>query len=1099
MQKEKHLFWKARKIVFLSLFLVMSVSMMFAQVRITGTVTDAGRDPLIGVNVIEKGTMNGTVTDTDGNFTLNVASTNSVLVFSYVGFRSQEIPVGNKTKLAVVLAEDTETLQEVIVVGYGTQAKKDITGSVAVVKTEDLLASTGSSATQQLQGKTPGVYIGQTGSPGSATMVRIRGVNTVNDNGPLYVIDGVATRNQNLSSLNPNDIESMQVLKDASAAAIYGAQAANGVILITTKKGTRSGQPKLTYDAYYGVQKTTKRYDLTNSMERLSIEWESQQNSFDLRGVAGHPEHLQFSDGPSPTPSIPNYLTTTGAKGRKDIDINDYSFPNNQMVKFSDTDWWDEIDRTAPIQNHQLTLSGGNNKGQYLLGLNYFDQEGTVIYSYYKRYQTRMNTSFDLRDWLRVGENLQFTYTKDQGLTSNSSESNPYSWVYRASPWIPVKDEFDNWAGSKITGTGNFINPIADRYRTKDNYYVNTRIFGNVWAEVDLMKNRELTYRTSFGLDYTNYWSYNMSKKNLEFSESPGNNYFNEEANSGYNLQWQNTLTYTKRFDDVHALTVLLGTDALQSGIGRTLRGRRYNYLFEDNVDTWTLQMGENNNQRETESWYWGETALFGAFGRVDYGYADKYLFTGIVRRDGASRFAKKYRYGTFPSASFGWRMSQESFMEGTRDWLDDLKLRVGYGLTGNSEIPRATNFTMLFTTAPDLTNYDLGGANTGTTPGYRLATYGNDETRWEATKMTNIGLDATFDGGRFNTTFEWYNKKTTDMLITAAYSNLAGEPSAPYINYGDMQNNGFDFSFNYRDKKGDFGWDIGLNLSTYKNKVLKLSTSDDYAIYGWGMRLSTASTRTMKGLPISHFWGYNVIGFYENEQDVKSSPVPYGTTKNAIDSDPKVAPSYVGKFKFEDVSGPDGVPDGKIDGFDRTMIGNPHPDLMAGLNATLTYKNWDMTMFWYSTIGNDLYNNPKYFTDFPLFGGNRSAMMRDYSWKKGADNSKAKLPILDSKDSWGGAVSSSYYVEDGSFLKLKNLVIGYTLPKDLVQKVNISNLRVYIQAENLFTFTKYSGLDPEITNMETGTGSGSDLRRGLDAGGWPTTMRLLFGVNFAF
>ncbi len=1102
MQKEKHLFWRLRKILFLSLFLVMSVNMMFAQVRITGTVTDAGGGPLIGVNVIERGTVNGTITDIDGNFTLNVASTNSVLVFSYVGFTTQEVPVGNNTRLTVVLAEDSETLQEVVVVGYGTQAKKDITGSVAVVNTEELLASTGSSATQQLQGKTPGVYIGQTGSPGSATMVRIRGVNTVNDNGPLYVIDGVATRNQNLSSLNPNDIESMQVLKDASSAAIYGAQAANGVILITTKKGTRGGQPKLTYDAYYGIQKTTKRYDLTNSMERLAIEWESQENALVLRdakfdpetGKERFPSHAQFGTGASPI--IPNYLTTGGAGGNQNIDIKNYAFPNNQMVRFSDTDWWEEIDRTAPIQNHQLTLSGGNNKGQYLLGLNYFDQKGTVIYSYYKRYQTRMNTSFDLRDWFRVGENLQFTYSKDQGLTSNSSESTPYSWVYRSSPWVPVKDEFGNWGGSKITGTGNWINEVANLYRGKDGHWVNTRIFGNVWAEVDFIKNRELTYRTSFGLDYTNFWGYYMSKKNLEFSESPGNNFFNEEASSGYNLQWQNTLTYTKRFEDVHSLTVLLGTDALRGGLGRNLRGRRYNYLFEDNINTWTLQMGENNTQRETESWYWGETALFGVFGRVDYGYADKYLFTGIVRRDGASRFGQKYRYGTFPSASFGWRVSQEPFMEGTRDWLDDLKLRVGYGLTGNSEIPRATNFAMLFTTTPALTNYDLAGANTGTTPGYRLATYGNEETRWEATKMTNLGLDATFGGGRFNTTFEVYNKITSDMLITAAYSNLAGEPGAPYINYGDMQNKGFDFSINYRDQIGDFGWDLGLNLSAYKNEVLKLAASDDYAIYGNGYRLSTAATRTMKGLPISHFWGYNVIGFYENEQDVLSSPVPYGTTATAL-KDPKVQGSYVGKFKFEDVSGPDGVPDGKIDGNDRTMIGNPHPDLMAGFNATLTYKNWDMTMFWYSTIGNELFNNPKYFTDFPLFGGNRSATMRDYSWEPGKTN--AKLPILDSQDNWGGAVSSSYYVEDGSFLKLKNLVIGYTLPKELIQKATISNLRLYIQAENLLTFTKYSGLDPEITNMETGAGSGADLRRGLDAGGWPTTMRLLFGVNFAF
>lgn len=1066
---------------------------LYAQQRVQGTVSDAGGTPMIGVNVIEKGTLNGTITDLSGNFTLTVASGESVLQFSYVGYITEEITVGNNRQINLVMREDTESLEEIVVVGYGTQARKDITGSVAVVDTEQLLASTGSSATQQLQGKTPGVYIGQTGSPGSATMVRIRGVNTINDNGPLYVIDGVSTRNQNLSSLNPNDIESMQVLKDASSAAIYGAQAANGVILITTKRGTGSGQPKLSYDAYFGMQKTGKRYDLLNSADRLAVEWESQQNSFTLRGVEGVPEHAQFGKGVNPI--IPNYLTTKGAGGRQDISLDDYSFPDNQIVPYSDTDWWDAIDRVAPMQNHQLTLTGGGAKGRYLMGLNYFDQQGTVEYSYYNRYQTRLNTSFDIRPWLRVGENLQYTWTKDQGLTSNSSESNPYSWVYRSSPWVPVKDTFGNWGGSKIAGTGNWQNPLAIQERNKDNYWTNSRIFGNIWAEADLMK--ELTYRTSFGLDYTNAYSYYMSKKNPEFSESPGTNYFHEASSFNFRWVWTNTLTYDKVINDVHSLNVIVGSEAIRDGLGRGMEARRYNYLMEDNINTWVLAMGANDNQRTNNSWYNGEFALFGIFGRADYTYDNKYLFTGIVRRDGVSRFAEKHRYGVFPSASAGWRVSEEDFMEGSREWLDDLKLRVGYGHTGNAEIPRATNFAMLFGTAPDRTNYDLGGTNTGSELGYRLTTYGNEETRWEANKMTNIGVDITFGGNRFNSTLEFYNKVTSDMLISAAYSALANdEIGRPYINYGDMRNRGFDFSFNYRDKAGDLEWDLGLNLSTYKNEVLGLSTADDYALWGNGYRLSTSVTRTTKGRPISDFFGYNVIGFYEDEQDVLSSPLPYGTTADAIQDNPG---SYVGKFKFEDFSGPEGVPDGVINSFDRKVIGSPHPDLVSGLNATLKYRNFDFTMFWYSTIGNDLFNNNKYFTDFPLFGGNRSTRYKEQSWKMGADNSNAILPILDSKDNWGGAVASSYYVEDGSFLKLKNLVVGYSIPKHILEKATISNLRLYLQAENILTLTNYSGLDPEITNMETGAGSGSDLRRGLDAGGWPTTMRFLFGVNFEF
>ena len=404
--------------------------------KVTGTVTDAKGEPLLGVNVVVKGTTNGTITDLDGKYSLEVEP-NSILVVSYIGYVSQQIPASGEV-VNVTLKEDTQNLDEVVVVGYGTQQKKDITGSVAVVDTKDLLASSGSSATQQLQGKAAGVYIGQSGSPGSQSMVRIRGINTVNDNGPLYVIDGVSTRNQDLSSLNPNDIESMQVLKDASSAAIYGAQAANGVILITTKKGTRSGQPKLTYDGYVGVQKTGKRYDVLNSMDRVNLEWDAKASNYALLGSNELPSHVQFGTGERP--SIPNYLTQAGAGGRTDINPGDYNYPGTTYAPFSDTNWWDEVDRAAMIQNHQVGLSGGTEKGQYNLSANYFKQDGTVIDSYYQRYQVRANTSFNVRDWLRVGENLTYAFTKDNGLNSSGAESNPYSWTYRASPYVPVYD-----------------------------------------------------------------------------------------------------------------------------------------------------------------------------------------------------------------------------------------------------------------------------------------------------------------------------------------------------------------------------------------------------------------------------------------------------------------------------------------------------------------------------------------------------------------------------------------------------------------------------------------------------------------------------------
>ena len=553
--------------------------------KVTGTVTDAKGEPLLGVNVVVKGTTNGTITDLDGKYSLEVEP-NSILVVSYIGYVSQQIPASGEV-VNVTLKEDTQNLDEVVVVGYGTQQKKDITGSVAVVDTKDLLASSGSSATQQLQGKAAGVYIGQSGSPGSQSMVRIRGINTVNDNGPLYVIDGVSTRNQDLSSLNPNDIESMQVLKDASSAAIYGAQAANGVILITTKKGTRSGQPKLTYDGYVGMQKTGKRYDVLNSTDRLNLEWDAKTNNYALLGSDKLPSHVQFGTGVRP--SIPNYLTQAGAGGSQNIDPSDYNYPGTTYAPFSDTNWWDEVDRVAIIQNHQVGVSGGTEKGQYNLSANYFKQDGTVIDSYYQRYQVRANTSFNVRDWLRVGENMTYAFTKDNGLNSSGAESNPYSWTYRASPYVPVYDIAGNFAGSKFAGTGNFQNPVANQKRNKDNYYTHNRVFGNLWAEADIIQG--LTFRTNFGLDYTNVYSYRMDKKNPEFSETMGQNNFEEVSDYNYRWVWTNTLTYNKTFNDVHKLTVLLGTEAIRDGLGRKMTGRRYNYLYEDNTDTWELNM----------------------------------------------------------------------------------------------------------------------------------------------------------------------------------------------------------------------------------------------------------------------------------------------------------------------------------------------------------------------------------------------------------------------------------------------------------------------------------------------------------------------------
>ncbi|MCL1932536.1 MAG: TonB-dependent receptor [Candidatus Azobacteroides sp.] len=1054
---------------------------------VTGTITDETGEPLIGASVVVKGTTNGSITDVNGKYTLQQVSAQSTLVFTYIGYLTHEVLAGSQRTINVQLKEDTQRLDEVVVVGYGSQTKRDITASVAVIDTKKLLRTSGSSATQQMQGKAAGVYIGTSGAPGGQSMVRIRGVNTINDNGPLYVIDGVSSRNQDMNSINPNDIESLQILKDASAAAIYGAQAANGVILITTKQGSKSGQPVLTYDAYFGMQHPGKRYDVLNSKDRMDLEYTSKLNQLKITGAydkGERPAHSLFkteADGFAPY----KYLSNKG--GLDNIDPNTYSYPDNIYALYSDTNWWDEVtDDYAPMQSHQLGLSGGTDKGQYNISLGYFDQNSVHKHRYYTRYSTRLNSSFNVRPWLRVGENLSFAWWKSLGSVNDASESSIYSWTYRATPWAPVYDLGGNFAGSIIPDTGNWQNPVSILYREKDNYWSNLRLFGNAWAEVDLLKG--LTLRTSFGLDYTSAYHYRMNKKNLEFSESPKQNDLEEHSEFNFRWVWSNTATYKTTINDIHKLTVMVGTEAIRDGLGRALTGQRYNYTLEDNVNTWVLNMGENNDQRVAESSYNGEFALFGIFGRVDYSLMDKYLLTFNMRRDGVSRFSPENRYGNFPSVSVGWRISEENFMAPSRTWLDDLKIRFGYGLTGNSDVPRATNFANEFIIEPTRSNYDISGTNGGTT-GFRLARYGNLNTKWEAVESYNIGLDASVLSGKFSAGIEFYRKKTTNMLIQAAYSGLSGEADAPYINFGSMRNTGYDANITYRGSKRDWKWEIGLNLSQYKNEILKLSDADDYALWREGTRLSGSVTRTIKGRPISEFYGYKVDGFYENVDQVKAI-LPLGYDRSIPMTD-AVAQQYIGKFIYADLDG-----NGYVDSNDRTVIGSPHPDLIAGLNVGLNYKNWDFTMFWYSTLGNDLFNNTLAFTDFQLFRGNRSSRMRDLSWEPGKTN--AVLPILDSGDVLS-LNTNSYFVEDASFLRLKNVVLGYTFPKDLLKKATISNLRLYAQVENPLTFTKYRGLDPEFTNADTSEGNGADLRRGLDMGSWPNIIRIIFGLNFAF
>lgn len=1048
-------------------------SILPADTTITGKVTDAvNGQPLPGVSVMVKGTNRGTVTNADGQYRLQAPDGNAVLLFQYIGFESKELVATDAATAHVTLSSSTSSLTEVVVTGYTTQQKKDITGSVAVVKTKDLLSVPAGNFGQQLQGRAPGVTATSNGAPGAGVTIRIRGIGTINDNGPLYVIDGVSTRSQSLNSLNPNDIESIQVLKDAAAASIYGAQASNGVVIITTKRG-KAGVSKISYDAYYGRQYPGKGPEMLNTREWADLIWTSLKNAGQV-GANGNPTHPQFGNGPQAV--VPYYILPSG-KQQGQVDENLYDLSTNQIVRANQegTDWYRQIFAPAAIQNHQLTGSGGTEKGNYAFGLNYFNQEGILKYTYFKRYSARINTELLVKKNIRFGENLQVAFTESSGGDYASGEGNAIVQAMRVPPIIPVYDIAGNFAGTRGAGLGNSSNPYALLYRGKDNKTKGFRAFGNAYAEITLMKG--LQFRSSFGIDYTNWNGYSFSYLNPEHSEPAANNGFSE--NSNYNLRWvfTNTINYKRSFG-LHSVNLLLGTEAI-SEKGRNLSGGRVNY-FSTSELIWNLNNGDPSTQTNASSQT--ETALASLFGRVDYSYRDKYLFTGILRRDGVSRFAPAERYGIFPAASVGWRLSEEPFLKSV-SWLDELKLRAGIGATGNQEIPRAYNYAYEYSTNPRNSNYDLGGTSNTTVIGYYLANLGNPATVWESTVMTNIGLDIAMLKGKLEVNAEVYDRRTNDMLTQPQLTALAGRATAPFVNIGDMRNTGIDLGISYRDKiAGELQYDIGVTFSHYKNEVLRLGETGTEQIFSGGTRYGTI-TLTEKGQPVSMFYGYQIEGIFQNADEVKAHALQTGMDKNN-------PAKFVGKYKLRDING-----DGTVTLADRTIIGNPHPDFTYGLNISLGWRNFDFNMYLYGSQGNDIYNITKYYTDFQTFAGNRSKRMLYDSWRP--DNPDASLPILDANDNISNGISHSYYIENGSYLRAKNIQLGYSLPATLLKRVNIDQLRFYVQATNLFTITSYSGLEPDI--MNAGFGGSGDLNKGVDYGFYPNAKQVLVGLSLTF
>jgi TonB-dependent starch-binding outer membrane protein SusC len=1066
-------------------------SFTVAQAQVSGKITSKeDNSPLPGVNVIVKGTSTGTTTGIEGEFTLNAASSD-VLVFSFIGFKTVEVPVGTQTTINIAMESDAETLSEIVVTGYSSQQKKDITGAVSVVDSKKLLAVPTSSLGQALQGRVAGVTVGNDNSPGGGVMVRVRGFGTINDNSPLYVVDGVPTKGS-LTSLNMNDVASVQVLKDASASSIYGSRAGNGVVIITTKRG-KSGKSKLTYDAYYGVQKPWRGLDLLGTQDYADLLWESRRNAGAV-GTNGNPTHSQFGNGA--TPVIPDYIFPAGAmEGDPRVNPANYSqdvdapaFRSSRWLitkaNKQGTDWFDEIFDPAPIQNHQVGLSGGNENGNYAISLNYFDQKGIMLHTNYKRYTLRSNTEFSVSKRFRVGENFQVAYDQRVGQQNgNQSESNAISFAYRMQPIIPVYDIMGYPAGTKGGDLDNSRNPVGQLQRNKDDLNKNVRLFGNAYAEFDILEG--LTAKTSIGVDYNIFNIRDYTYRELEHSEAAAVNSMTTTNSYDFNWTWYNTLTYTKSFGG-HNITLMAGTEAIKA-YGETFSAGRSRFAVDDLVNRY-LNAGNPGTANNSGGVYM-DWRLASEFAKANYSLNSKYLLDLTVRRDRSSRFAAAYRSAIFPSVSAGWRASNEDFMKSIT-FISDLKLRAGWGQTGNQEIGDY-NAYQTFNTDAQTSFYDLAGSSTSSIQGYELFQFANPKARWETTTSLNTGFDMKLLDNKLDFSFDWYTRETTDMLFPVELQTTHGIATNPFQNIGAMRNRGVDIDINYTSTamQGNIRYSVGGNFGAYRNEVLKTDGNPLTQYFGFTTRIPAMSV-TQQGYPIASFFGYVIDGIFQTDAEGAGHATQFGGGVN----------NRAGQFIFRDTNGRDalgnftGVPDGRIDASDRTIIGNPHPDFTYALNVSVGYKDFDLTVFAQGVQGNEIFNYVKYWTDFQTFAGNRSRTMLEGSWRPGKTD--AVLPQLRSND----VIStnpSTYYVENGSYLRFKNIQLTYTLPKNLISKLGMTSCAIYVQGQNWITMTKYTGLDPEI-NLRA-YGAGNDRHMGVDEGAYPAFKATLMGINASF
>lgn len=1030
----------------------------FQQQNITGIVTDAvSGEPLTGVHVLIEGTLTGTSTDLNGKFNLGKSENGAVIVFSFVGYVTEKIIYSGQPVIDVKLSQNVMTLDEVVVIGYGTIKKSDLTGSVASVSSKDIEKAVPVNIQSALQGRVAGLMVtSNSGDPGSEGTIRVRGIGTVNNNSPIYVVDGVLIDNSdannpagNISFLNPADIESIDVLKDASAQAIYGSRGANGVILITTHKGSE-GAPKITFSSTFSFESVARIAKVLDATEFKDYRLTANYNGY----MRTHPD------------ADPNILPDTLN--------NDTRTTIDKYSKGVNTNWIDEVTRkNALSQNYDLQLSGGTKDFHYSASAGYLDKSGILILSNYKRYTFRLNTDFKVGNYVTAGENLGIsssTQTGDWYQTSiirNAMWNSPLDPVLKpAGEADPTDPDYEYNKYSHEAGAGNpVLQALLQNYPKS---YMT--LVGNMFAEATILKNLKL--RSSFGTNIANRnYSHFSPRYHISATDFNEISSLSETDNRSNGWIWENTLTWNKRLKD-HSFTVLLGYTSEYTKAKSLIATKKGTPGNDPEMQTFDAATSEPNITGG-----YNVLTMRSYLGRINYSFRDKYLLTASVRRDGSSKFATGHQWGIFPSFSLGWKISNEKFFKNLgAEFISNLKLRAGWGQIGNSSLPIYYGYVSQIASSPSLT----GGVDNryifdeNVIQGYALSTIGTPSLSWETTEQTNIGLEIAILKNSLSLTADYYIKNTNNMLLQVPAVLYAGYFSltAPYSNAGSVQNKGLELVVNYQGKAGDFSYGVAVNGSVFKNRVQSLGEGNKPIIGGWGFN------RTEVGKSIGSFYGYATDGIFQTEKEVQDYKGPGGTVLQPN--------AHAGDFKFKNLKN-----DEAIDAFDETWIGDPWPKLTYGLNINLGYKAFDLVAFFQGSYGNDIYNWGH------NYGNTLDVNLNEYYFKNawrgpGTSNS---LPILTTVQENDNYRTSDYYVEDGSYMRLKNIQLGYNLTKEFCGKLKITNGRIWVGCTNLLTLTKYRGNDPEIGASETPT---SNAGMDVDAF-YPKPREISIGINVSF